>query len=1637
MYQKWTVAEQAMFQEKKKNSSKYFHEISKSDILKKYGPDVILMIHVFAPIMSKYGLLALNLLHIIFLLIIKQKKVYREYATWISFVIFLLGFIISFFDNFSGHVVIGISLFKLFTLLKYSGLQTILNTSMPLLIEVMLMLSFFYLLFAVMGLSLFQNSLSRYCFVKSDLFPDLIRTPQHCGINGKGYQCPSDQVCQTGRRGDGFVFLTYDDIFHSILTTFVASSLEDWTPIMYWTMWSEYYVSSLFYVILVIFISFTLLKLFIAVVTGAYDNLRAKNRNAPIESVISTHRPNQIAKFYFHKNFQAFLGAVISIEMVCRVAYGEVNAKNPDWLYPIELEIVFCVFYLLDLFAQIVGSTTKSFLKLGFVHVNIFLWIGNLVGITSVIWDPTLRPYFLIFNLLRIPRILNLTPRIKGLASVVLKSYGQLFSLFLLSASYLVFGGIILCYIFGDFQFDPTNKNFIFDFSTFWGSMTGVFQLFVGDGWDNVTLNTMYLAMQSSYMTNVVILSLFFVSYYIFAHLIITNLLVAVILENFSLSEAEKRTRQLRAFFKDFKRKEESDFDKTQLNTINRKYLSKNRKKNLKTVEPVVKNTKLTFLTNLMPNNYNIPGVRKETIQKYLNKEMMEISNLDPNRNEEQWQEKELSWFFVDIKNPFASTFDIVKAKARKRLTGNSNVSSNRIEDDVIKEEEESPVKSATLKRPKKKLLERAISSLKSEEEDLDNGKTWFCMKRNNPIRRFCIAVCIPQSHHNYFEYFIRLVILLNIAESAFDTPENRFYTYDSNRPWTVFRIFDLVIVTIFLMEFLIKSIASGLLFTKRAYLRNGWNRFDFTILILQIIGLAVDSQDSTGIARMLRVSKALRVLRIINQFKGIRDIFRFFILAFSRLIDAALLSLIVFIPFALYGNYIYKNLFKSCNDASINNKADCVGVFTITSQLGINILAPRVWKNLYAPYFTFDSFSKSMLTTFVLSTSESWTDIFNMANMATAIDVQLTPTKDIDWFAVLYFYSFMTVGCLIVVNMFAGIIIQNFLNLSGLAYLTVEQRQYIDLMKQIKVVKPTVTPVRPAKEYKAKCFDVLKNPKYSIFINISLCFTVLINILTFNDEPRALDEVRDVLLSFFICVFLADVLIKIFAHGHRKWRKSIGNLFDIIVVSGALISLIIEYIYVGFGYSTAEIVKAKRMFTLLLCFKLIQHIPILVQLMKIIKASFVQITDILGVFVILLLTYSLLFMEIFGLTRWFQIYNHDANFRTLSNAMLLLLRMITGESWHRIMNDCLVDSDYCVEFNSNYLFSDCGSRAWGFVLFMSYYVICTYVFLNMFTVIVLENFTYFYSEDVKNSVVGAKDLRMFRETWAKYDKKGSGFINDKQLIQFLRVLDGRLSVKLYSEKLNIKQISVKIRDIMGNYKADSTLLINKEFACHFTDDAERKREFQIKRLRFNRVYIECMLNAGSRGISMNAVLLVLTKTVVSDKTYLRVDEFIKRKMELEEVDKIMYLEKSTGILATIIQRKRFLKYKQEKSAISPLIPQLLVDDVVQRSESLSSNYLAQSIPNGLDANILSNILKSRNSLMFVDTRDVGNELGELDTELNEEEVIIKDKQLDNFEQEAEIVNDDIEETTVGIEIRINDEQIKESPTLEREIDIK
>jgi hypothetical protein len=101
-----------------------------------------------------------------------------------------------------------------------------------------------------------------------------------------------------------------------------------------------------------------------------------------------------------------------------------------------------------------------------------------------------------------------------------------------------------------------------------------------------------------------------------------------------------------------------------------------------------------------------------------------------------------------------------------------------------------------------------------------------FCMTLKNPLRKLCIDIV----EWKPFEYLILLTIFANCVALAVFTP---FPNSDSNQTNAYLEKIEYIFLVIFTTECVMKIIAYGFAMHPGAYLRNGWNLLDFTIVVI------------------------------------------------------------------------------------------------------------------------------------------------------------------------------------------------------------------------------------------------------------------------------------------------------------------------------------------------------------------------------------------------------------------------------------------------------------------------------------------------------------------------------------------------------------------------------------------------------------------------------------------------------------------------------------------------------------------------------------------------------------------------------------------------------------------------------------
>ena len=211
---------------------------------------------------------------------------------------------------------------------------------------------------------------------------------------------------------------------------------------------------------------------------------------------------------------------------------------------------------------------------------------------------------------------------------------------------------------------------------------------------------------------------------------------------------------------------------------------------------------------------------------------------------------------------------------------------------------------------------------------------------------------------------------------------------------------------------------------------------------------MAADLAASSGVSflRVFRLGRTLRPLRVIRGNPSMRIVVSSLINSFSDVVTVFVLTQCVLVMFAILGVSLYSGQLYSCNNPDATGRADCVGTFF---DAAANATVDAVWANpsysgdSQSAMFSFDDFYESYLTVTDVVGIEGFTDVLYAVMAVTGQDKQprgnASPANALFIVAVIFTCTFF------LLNVYAGVIVQSYARSDGTAFMTVQQREWVN----------------------------------------------------------------------------------------------------------------------------------------------------------------------------------------------------------------------------------------------------------------------------------------------------------------------------------------------------------------------------------------------------------------------------------------------------------------------------------------------------------------------------------------------------------------------------------------------------------------
>ncbi|XP_044531444.1 sodium channel protein type 11 subunit alpha [Gracilinanus agilis] len=634
---------------------------------------------------------------------------------------------------------------------------------------------------------------------------------------------------------------------------------------------------------------------------------------------------------------------------------------------------------------------------------------------------------------------------------------------------------------------------------------------------------------------------------------------------------------------------------------------------------------------------------------------------------------------------------------------------------------------------------------------------------------------CYKIVKHNWFESFIIFMILLSSGALIFEDCSLQ----SKPKIKELLNFTDRVFTYIFTLEMFLKWVAYGF----RKYFTNAWCCLDFLIVNVSIISLIDDSPGSPKSfnVKSFRTLRALRPLRALSQFEGMKVVVNALIGAIPAIMNVLLVCLIFWLIFCMLGVNLFAGKFGRCINQT--KKDELVDYKIINNMAMCNSSQnPHVcWINTKV---NFDHVGIGYLALLQVATFKGWMEIMYAAVDSRKVEEQ--PFFEANVAAYLYFVVFIIFGSFFTLNLFIGVIIDNFnqqqKKISGQdIFMTEEQKKYYNAMKKLGSKKPQKPIPRPSNKCQAFAFDVVTNQAFDIFIITLICLN-MVTMMAETDSPEGPNKQRENLLETlnraFVVIFTVECLLKIFAL--RQFYFANGwNLFDCVVVVLSIVSSMVALLEknksIPFPPVLFRVIRLARIGRILRLVRAAKGIRTLL---------FALMMSLPSLFNIGLLLFLVMFIyAIIGMTNFSHV-KYDAgiddmfNFQTFGSSMLCLFQITTSAGWDALLSPMLSSrSPSCRAKDSNDLkpSGDCVSSVMAIAFFVSYIIISFLIVVNMYIAVILENFN--TATEESEDPLSEDDFDIFYETWEKFDPEATQFIEYSALSDFADALPDPLRV--------------------------------------------------------------------------------------------------------------------------------------------------------------------------------------------------------------------------------------------------------------------
>ncbi|XP_047673622.1 voltage-dependent T-type calcium channel subunit alpha-1G isoform X8 [Tachysurus fulvidraco] len=614
----------------------------------------------------------------------------------------------------------------------------------------------------------------------------------------------------------------------------------------------------------------------------------------------------------------------------------------------------------------------------------------------------------------------------------------------------------------------------------------------------------------------------------------------------------------------------------------------------------------------------------------------------------------------------------------------------------------------------------------------LEHKQPEWCRQRNTwslylfpPESRIRVS-CNKFITHKMFDHVVLVIIFLNCITIAMERPK-----IEARSPERIFlTVSNYIFTAIFVTEMTIKVVALGWCFGEKTYLKSSWNVLDGMLVLISVIDILVSMISNSGtkilgMLRVLRLLRTLRPLRVISRAPGLKLVVETLMSSLKPIGNIVVICCAFFIIFGILGVQLFKGKFYVCQGEdirNITNKSDC-------------LLFKYKWVR---HKYNFDNLGQALMSLFVLASKDGWVDI--MYDGLDAVGVDQQPIMNHNPWMLLYFISFLLIVAFFVLNMFVGVVVENFHKCRRHQEAEEAKRREEKRLKRMEKKRRNImltgvswsSPESGLTEAQCKPYYSDYSPTRRLihkmctshYLDLFITIVIGLNVITMSMEhyqqPKVLDEALKICNYIFTIIFVLESVFKLVAFGFRRFFKDRWNQLDLAIVLLSIMGITLEEIEVNASLPiNPTIIRIMRVLRIARVLKLLKMAVGMRALLDTVIQALPQVGNLGLLFMLLFFIFAALGVELFGDLICDDLHPCEglgryATFKNFGMAFLLLFRVSTGDNWNGIMKDTLRD---CAQDTGT-----CYNTVVSPIYFVSFVLTAQFVLVNVVIAVLMKH---------------------------------------------------------------------------------------------------------------------------------------------------------------------------------------------------------------------------------------------------------------------------------------------------------------------------